>query len=889
MISLSVYSVFSVARAAALLLLLSVAGLSAAGCGEGALGEADGSTQGTTCKTNGECPSGKVCDTAAGVCVSEGDGGTDPGTRKCTPGEKSCVGDDLSVCNAEGSAWVRQYCPEGMVCRGGECKTPSCTPGERKCTAEGLLQSCDPATSTWVQTECGERRICVNSKCMGVICNAGEKRCAGDGSVQTCNDMGTGFASEKCPGGQICEIDTCKDIICSPAETKCTDNGTILNTCNSVGTAWDQVQCGVGSYCDVMTVDGGSVYMCLSQTCAPGEKRCAPGDGAVQECNGGGTAWIDTPCVQGFICENAACVQQICTPGEVKCCTDADAPLCTAADTATTTVCNDKGTARDLKGCGAATICIADKCVPKVCSAGFTKCDGDKIVECNAQGTAFTEKETCSDPQNVGNHCVFGRCMDACTEAEMTKAYIGCEYWPTVTMNTQLADGFDYAVAVSNTHTATASVTVTRGASTVATETVAPGEVKTIVLPWVPELKGTFQSETSLKLADGAYVLKSSVPVTVYQFNPLQFQAGSVFSYSNDASLLLPTHVLSTSYYALAYQSLVVGQKIFLTVTFRGGSPSIFAVVGTQAGTTVTVKSSCNTLPGQGGVGTYTPGQTVQFSLGRGEVLQIGSAVPTTCSNWEKDPFQPIATDYYCNVGKNYDVTGSSISADKPVAVFSGHNCAFVPYNRWACDHMEEQMFPVETWGNHYILTHTVPKQSPAEPNLYRIISASAGNKVTFNPASVHADVILDKGGWIEFSTDKDFELTGTMGFAVGQLMVGENYNGTPTADVGDPSLSLGVPVEQYRTYYNFLTPATYTESFVNITAPAGAAVTLDGQPVSGFTPVGSGAYSVAKIQLQPGQHTINSPELVGIVVYGYASYTSYMYPGGLNLLPLNE
>jgi len=328
---------------------------------------------------------------------------------------------------------------------------------------------------------------------------------------------------------------------------------------------------------------------------------------------------------------------------------------------------------------------------------------------------------------------------------------------------------------------------------------------------------------------------------------------------------------------------LVTGSPVF--GIDPGSSPSIFSVVATQDATTVTIKFSSNTLAGTG-ISAYTPGHQDQFTLNRGDVLQIAGSWPSTCSKWVTDKSGGFS---HCDTGVAYDVTGSYINANKPVAVFSGHNCAYVPFNVQACDHIEEQMFPVETWGNHYILTNSKPIQNPAEPNLYRVISGFAGNKITFTPTSIHADITLDKGQWFEVSTTTDFEVKGTLGFAVGQYMTGENYNGTPTVDSGDPSLSNGVPVEQYRTFYNFLTPTTYTQSYVNITAPAGTTVTLDGAAVGGFAAVGSGAYTVAKVLLQPGQHTITSNLPVGIVVYGFGSYTSYMFPGGLNLLPLNE
>jgi hypothetical protein len=59
--------------------------------------------------------------------------------------------------------------------------------------------------------------------------------------------------------------------------------------------------------------------------------------------------------------------------------------------------------------------------------------------------------------------------------------------------------------------------------------TIAPGAVETIRLPWVDALKETAVTMTgaapqarSALVPEGAYRLRSNVPVTAYQFNPLE-------------------------------------------------------------------------------------------------------------------------------------------------------------------------------------------------------------------------------------------------------------------------------------------------------------------------------------------------------------------------------
>jgi IgGFc binding protein len=103
----------------------------------------------------------------------------------------------------------------------------------------------------------------------------------------------------------------------------------------------------------------------------------------------------------------------------------------------------------------------------------------------------------------------------------------------------------------------------------------------------------------------------------------------------------------------------------------------------------------------------------------------------------------------------------------------------------------------------------------------------------------------------------------------------------------GDPAQSLATAVEQFRTKYIFLAPDDYDVSYVDIVGPAGTVLNLDGSAVNvPETPLSSN-YAVYRAPLGPGvqgAHVLTSDQPVGIQVVGYGSYTSYQYPGGLNL-----
>jgi hypothetical protein len=401
----------------------------------------------------------------------------------------------------------------------------------------------------------------------------------------------------------------------------------------------------------------------------------------------------------------------------------------------------------------------------------------------------------------------------------------------------------------------------------------------------------------------GAYKVSASVPITLYQFNPLEFaldpppadcviQTDGCYSYTNDASLLLPTTALRNDYFVMAAGTLHIdtsGGFGFQWVNL----PGMAAVTATQDGTKVTVTSSAYTKPGAG-VAAMSPGGQATFALNAGDVLQLVTQAPPDSDT--PQPGKPCVDDpqsgiHLCPTGPEYDLTGTRITTDKPVSVIGGHDCTFMPYSNFACDHIEESMFPVETLGQDLIVT--APQavsgidSNPGQPDFMfvRVLSATDANEITFDPA-VHAPVVLGAGDWVEVGpVSQDFLVHAKNKISVAQYSVGENFSGMPVGE-GDPDISVAIPKEQYRVSYTFLAPTTYTHNFVNVVAAPGSNVLIDGQliPDAQFTAIGGSGFGVSRYKIQGGAHAMTADKNFGIVVYGYGEYTSYMYPGGLNL-----
>ncbi|MFO0755987.1 MAG: IgGFc-binding protein [Byssovorax sp.] len=478
-----------------------------------------------------------------------------------------------------------------------------------------------------------------------------------------------------------------------------------------------------------------------------------------------------------------------------------------------------------------------------------------------------------------------------CAEAAANRTYVGCDFWPTVVDNVVRKD-FDYAVVVANAGDEPASVTVTRNGAMLASVDVAPTSLQTIYLPWVEELKATTSilacTPTDVKTATvdakgGAYHLVATRPVTVYQFNAIEYAGKGgppgkdwtecmkpclpgvgCFSYTNDASLLLPSTALTGTFR-------ITGESSWADPDNSFEYPPYIAVTGLSNGTSVTVKlSSTASVAGGSGIQGAGPGGTVTFALAQGEVVELVG-------------------------GMGSDLSGSLVTASAPVQVIAGISCSYIPHDSPACDHLEESVLPAETLGKHYFVTRPTGPHGTPVGHVVRLYGNVDGTNLTYpgknpgGPSTIQAGEMVDLG-----IVNDDFEIVGDHELSVGTFMTGASLAdpGIPLdQQKGDPSQSQAVTVEQFRKKYVFLAPSDYDISFVDVVAPNGTTLTLDGQTVSAPpSDLGSG-YGVARVQLGPGNggaHVLLASAPVGIQVMGYGTYTSYQYPGGLNLTAIS-
>jgi hypothetical protein len=135
----------------------------------------------------------------------------------------------------------------------------------------------------------------------------------------------------------------------------------------------------------------------------------------------------------------------------------------------------------------------------------------------------------------------------------------------------------------------------------------------------------------------------------------------------------------------------------------------------------------------------------------------------------------------------------------------------------------------------------------------------------------------------VELTISEDVMISAATPIMVMQFLLGEQALGTLA---GDPAMGTLPPTSHWRSSYDFLVPDTYESDYVNIVARFGATVYLDGAEIGDWLVLEDTPYKVHRAALERGPHNAYSDgaSAFGLMAYGYASYTSYLYPGGLDL-----
>jgi len=634
-----------------------------------------------------------------------------------------------------------------------------------------------------------------------------------------------------------------------------------------------------------------------SGACGSENEPCCAGS-----CNDVGTTCVAGICVpcgnEGQSCCGASCNagDNVCSAGTCVHCGTRNEPCCGLACQAHLT-CNG-----DACVCGGEgqPCCGGDTCDTDLRCAAIGLCTCE--ATCNADNTAVLDchGQVVQPCQGLAE-CIAGECVDPCADAATRKTSYGCDFWALKTEIIAEGSGACFAVFVANTWHTPVHINVEYQGQTLtldgfaripqgqgASLTYAPydsvsglpaGEVAILFLargdgflpacPTAPAVGDTAVYGTG---RGAAFHITTDKPVGMYQILP--YGGGSVAATS--ATLLLPVNVWDTDYLVVdAYQK---------SVAVASANPFI-DILAKEDATTVTLQPRVSIVGGSNVSG--GPANTpIAYTLNRGEYLQIS---------------QPE------------EVTGSTFTSTKPVALWGGASYLNVPVSAYGCDSAQQQIPPIKALGNRYVgVRYRGRNGGVDEAPPWRIVGAVDGTMLTWTPsAPVGAPAQVNAGQIAEFNATGPFLVESQdldhPFYAAAYMTGGSAFGGE-----GDPEWVNLIPPDQFLRSYVLFTDPTYSETnLVVVRVPDQndqfADVTLDcAGPLTGWQQIGK--YQWTRVDLvtgnfqnvgscSNGRHEMSSAQPFGVTVWGWGSpgtsvftqYVSYAYPAGAAVARIND
>ncbi len=560
---------------------------------------------------------------------------------------------------------------------------------------------------------------------------------------------------------------------------------------------------------------------------------------------------------------------------------------CDTCSASVYTPCNPDGSPGTPVTCDAVCApglgCVA--CVP-----GANTCIGNDVHLCGDDGQPTAPiVQTCDVA--AGMVCYHGACTSACQVAADQPSNVGCEFW-AVDLDQQ--DGFNdpasapWGVALSNVGATPAKVTIEINTAPVGQPvqtglvedvTVDPGSLLALTLPTRELDCGVVPNDYASPgtcLSSNAYRITSTAPIIVYQYNVFEN------AYSNDASLLLPAGSLGKVYRAIGWPA---GHPVAIP-GFNIIDRSYVTIVGVKPNTQVTVKPSWR-IKGNPPIAATAAGGEIVATIGPFDVLNL----ETDDATMQDDPATAA------------DLSGTSIVATEPVAVFSGVETTSAPggvltvptYPGWdsgdtcCLDHLEDQMFPVESIGASYVIARSPVRSTSGfrEPDVLRFVGAAEPANVTTSLPAPWSSFTIQPGEVKTTWTQDNVVITSDKPVIVGQILISNQYVDGPY--IGDPSLTVFPPIDQYRSDYIILTPSGWTQTWAVITAEVGADVSIDAASPAGCITepagtIGDVTFESRRCPVAPGVHVLSGSRPFGVVAYGYGSAGSYAFVGGADV-----
>ena len=253
---------------------------------------------------------------------------------------------------------------------------------------------------------------------------------------------------------------------------------------------------------------------------------------------------------------------------------------------------------------------------------------------------------------------------------------------------------------------------------------------------------------------------------------------------------------------------------------------------------------------------------------------------------------------YYATSG--IDLTGHSIISDKPIAYFLTRSGANVPSGTSFSDCLFQQLIPVFSWGNNFLVP--VTKRGLER---VRIVASQDGTIVNQNGGTLIAGSLsLNTGQSAELEIsliNNGCFISSNKPIGVATVMMGSSYSPL-TYYPGDPSLSWVPPIEQtvmdvsiapfsqlgstqLTEHYALIVTPTLSKNSTIMTIGNGSPQIL---PSTGWRDNTASGFSFYSLTLTNDVHYFENAAGLSIVGYGLGDHESYYYLAASSARQLN-
>ena len=337
--------------------------------------------------------------------------------------------------------------------------------------------------------------------------------------------------------------------------------------------------------------------------------------------------------------------------------------------------------------------------------------------------------------------------------------------------------------------------------------------------------------------------ISSGEDISVYAIN--------LFAASTDATNILPVNNYGTEYYTLSYRAID---------NYSDG----YTIIANESGTQVRENG------------------TLRVTLNRGQVYSFYG-----------DP--------------NSDLTGRKITSNHPIAMFTTNQVARVPNDVTAGDVLFQQLAPVHSWGNTFLVPVTNPIYTSATRtrDRVRILASQDGTTITQTGGAIQTiagsanSLSLNAGQFVELEiniVNNGCYITANKPVAVVSYLMGAaNFTGI---SIGDPAMAWVPPIEQTvasaaiapffstgesvlddNQHYALIVTPTSTRDNTRVTIGSGTPQPLFGGTWRANTTSGYSFYSMRFPSTdRNATYYIENPAGMAIMGYGLGFYESYYY-----------